>query len=461
MKKEEIFNQIEELRETCEEISSFLWHHPEQSGTERVSSKYCQEILEQEGFHIWDQEAVPHAFCAEFGEGAPVIALLCEFDALPGLSQVVGAVKKEVTEGGPGHGCGHNLLGAGAITSAIAVKRYLEKEKVPGTIRLYGCPEEELLAGKVKMVYHHMFDHCDLALSWHPMSANMVYEEAYLASASARFYFDGVSSHAGFAPQNGRSALDAVELMSVGCNYLREHVIDRTRIHYTTDSGGYAPNIVPPHASAWYFVRAPHMADVKETLARIEKVAQGAAMMTETQVKIKVESGCCEMKKNTAFADLTYENMKEAGDIVLTEEEKEFASELSKTLNPEVLSKDQALYETTESVATDLKPRDFEKIVPLSASTDGGDVSYLMPMNLFTTSCFPVGVAPHTWQACAAAGSSMGAKGALHAAKIMAGIALDLFQKPEEIEQIKQEFNQHKESYAPMYFPVQECSTND
>lgn len=202
-----------------------------------------------------------------------------------GLSQKVSETKEEVTEGAPGHGCGHNLLGSAAATAAIAVKRFLENEGMEGTIRFYGCPEEEMLSGKVKMAYYHMFDDCDMAISWHPMSTNMVYDNGYLASASAHFEFKGRSSHAAFAPEVGRSALDAVELMNVGVNYLREHVTSKARIHYTTDSGGFAPNIVPPRAGSWYFVRAPYISDVKEILERVRKIAEGACLMTETSMK--------------------------------------------------------------------------------------------------------------------------------------------------------------------------------
>lgn len=213
------------------------------------------------------------------------------------------------------------------------IKRFLEQEGIPGTLRFYGCPEEELLSGKVKMAYYHMFDGCDMALSWHPMSANMIYDEGYLASASAKFYFKGKTSHAAFAPERGRSALDAVELMSVGANYLREHVVDKARIHYTTDSGGFSPNIVPDKASAWYFTRAPHISDVKDILRRLTLVAKGAAMMTETEVETKIEYGCCDMVSEKSFADLTWKNLQEVGTPTYTEEEMEFARQLQATVD--------------------------------------------------------------------------------------------------------------------------------
>ena len=295
MIKQDVYDEVQGLEPLCQEICHTLWNHPELSGNERESANFLRKILSEEGFTIENNEHLEHAFIAEYGKGKPVIAILGEYDALPGLSQKADIKKEMVSEDGVGHGCGHHMLGAAATTAAIAIKRFLEKGKQKGTVRFYGCPEEELLSGKVKMAYHHMFDGCDAAVSWHPSDTNMAHDQAYLANASAHFYFHGVSSHAAFAPEQGRSALDAVELMSVGANYLREHVIDRTRIHYSTDSGGFAPNIVPDQASAWYFVRAPHMKDVKSTMERLKKVAQGAAMMTETTVDIEMGCGCCEL----------------------------------------------------------------------------------------------------------------------------------------------------------------------
>ena len=262
MSKKEMLADMEALKPLCVNAAEDLWNNPEVGGTEQHSSEMLRELLVKEGFTIVNEPKLPYAFYGEYGSGSPVIAVLGEFDALPGLSQKCQTTKEPVNAGGPGHGCGHNLLGAGAVTGAIAIKRFMEKEGIRGTLRFYGCPEEELLSGKVKMAYYNMFDGCDIALSWHPMSANVSIDAGYLASASIRFFFKGQTSHAAFAPERGRSALDAVELTSVGANYLREHVMDKARIHYTTDSGGLAPNIVPDKASAWYFTRAPHMSDV-------------------------------------------------------------------------------------------------------------------------------------------------------------------------------------------------------
>ena len=452
MEKKDLHLEVKKMESLLQTSCRTIWENPEVGGNEKASADYFRRLLDAEGFHIINEEHLEHAFCAEYGSGKPVIAILGEYDALPGLSQKVTDKKEPVKAGAPGHGCGHNLLGSAAAVGAIAVKRYLEAEGISGTVRFYGCPEEELLCGKVKMAYYHMFDGCDFAISWHPMSANMVYDNGYLASASAHFEFKGRSSHAAFAPELGRSALDAVELMNVGVNYLREHVTSKARIHYTTDSGGFAPNIVPPRAGSWYFVRAPYISDVKEILARVGKVAEGAALMTETQVEMKVDYGCCEMQENHAFGDLAYENLKEAELPVFDEEEMAFANRLLESVSDADKEKAQKLYETEgKPMVWTLNSRNLYEINPLTASSDSGDVSHMMPMCAISTSCWPAGVAPHTWQSAAAAGSSLGEKGALCAAQVIAGIAYDLYNKPEVREDILKEFEEKKDEYTPMY----------
>ena len=455
MTKTELIQEMEKLRPFCTDICRDLWEHPETGGNEKRSSDYMRNLLSEEGFVIVNEEKLPYAFYAEYGSGHPVIAVLGEYDALPGLSQKQSLKKEPIEAGGPGHGCGHNLLGAASATGAVMVKRFLEKEGISGTVRFYGCPEEELLSGKVKMAYYHMFDGCDIALSWHPMSANMVYDAGYLASASIKFRFHGKTSHAAFAPERGRSALDAVEIMSVGANYLREHVPDFTRIHYTTDSGGFSPNIVPDKAGAWYYVRAPHIADVKDVLRRLTLCAEGAATMTETTVDTKIEYGCCDMQGEIGFGDLTWENLKAVPTPVYTEEELSFANKLQDTVDPAIKALDERKYEAGgKALSEGVVSRMAWHNAPLTASSDSGDVSQLMPMNLFTAVCWPVGVAPHTWQSCASAGSSIGQKGAFYAAEVIAATAYDLLTKPELVSEFKEEMKaQNREPYAPMYEP--------
>ncbi len=452
MDKKSIYSEVQDLEPVCMDICRTVWENPEQSGSEQKCPAYLADLLREEGFRITVDENVPNAFIAEYGSSRPCIAIIGEYDALPGLSQKAGCTAREaVTEGGPGHGCGHNLLGAGAATAAIAVRRFLEKSGNAGTVRFYGCPEEELLQGKVKMAYYHMFDGCDAAITWHPGVANMAHDRAYLANVSAHYYFTGKSSHAAFAPELGRSALDAVELMSVGANYLREHVIDFTRIHYTTDSGGFAPNIVPSQASAWYYIRAPHQEDVQSTLKRLNKVAQGAALMTETDVRIEEGTSCSEFVENTSFADIAYENLTEAPRPSYTKAELDFARKLQGTLDPASLTAARDQY-GIDLMADGVSPRGLWESCEMKSSSDSGDLSRMMPSCVFTTACWPVGVAYHTWQVTAAGGTSLGSKGALYAAMAAAGIAYDLLTEPDKLERITEEFHQrNSEEYIPLY----------
>lgn len=452
MIKQVIYDEVQGLSPVCQRISRQLWKNPEVGGMEKKSADYLRGVFRRAGFTIVDGKSLPHSFYAEYGSGAPLIAVLGEYDALPGLSQQPVPEKAPVTEGGPGHGCGHNLIGAASATATLAIRRYLEKSGMSGTVRFYGCPQEELLDGKVRMIAEGMFDNCDVALSWHPMDANMVHDRAYLANTGMKFFFSGRTSHAAFAPERGRSALDAVELMSVGCNYLREHVVDRTRIHYTTNSGGFAPNIVPDQASAWYFIRAPHISDVLDTTRRVELVARGAAMMTETEVRVEHGCACCEFKENNTFGDLTYANLIEADGPKYTQEELDFAATLQATVDSNVVLKGQRLYDRSGDAAfTGVGGRNLWRSCEMTASSDTGDVSFLIPTGLFTAACWPIGCAPHTWQATAAGGMSIGEKGALYAAKVLAGTAYDLLHKPELLVKIQQEFNDRDTGdYRPM-----------
>ena len=450
--KNHIYLEVEGLANINQDVCTYLWENPEVGGTETKSAAYMRKLMSDNGFKVTNHEKMEYAFVAEYGSGHPVIAVLGEYDALPGLSQKCDVTEKEpVVAGAPGHGCGHNLIGSASATAAIALKNIMEKENLAGTIRFYGCPEEELLSGKVKMAYYKMFDGCDLALSWHPASSNIVMDGSYLACAYAKFYFTGTTSHAAFAPHLGRSALDAMELMNVGVNYLREHVISDARIHYATDSCGFPPNIVPGKAVNWYCIRAPKMTDVKSILDRIIKVAKGAAMMTETDVDVKIEHGCCEMLPNKKFADLTYDVMKEVPMPTYTAEELEYAAKLQTAINPAAVKVENETYGCTDALHTVLAPRELAKTQKISASSDSGDVSYIMPMNLFTAVCWPFGIAPHTWQASAAAGSSVGAKGALYAAKVLAGVGYELLTNPAKAEEIIQEYKDLNIDYTPMY----------
>lgn len=444
MKKQEWFRQVEQYDRTIQDMSLQLWEHPEVSGEEKFASALFRKVLEENGFRITDAPDMPYAFMAEYGQGSPVIALLGEYDALPNSSQAVSAQKEEVAAGGAGHGCGHNLLGTAALAAALAAKDKMDAAQMTGTIRFYGCPEEETLIGKVKMIKAGMFEGCDAALSWHPMSANQVFESCYLANNSIKFKFYGVASHAGFAPHLGRSALDAVELMNVGANYLREHIIDQARVHYTTNSAGYPPNIVHPYADVWYYVRAPHRSDVNEITERLTNVAKGAALMAGVTMEVEKISGTHEYLGVPSMTALTYRNLQEVGAPKFGETEMAFAKELQGTLTETQISNDLRNMGLTRAenpvMHEEICSMEVNKMASLNASSDSGDVSQIMPMSLLTTACWPVGAPAHSWQATASAGHSLAHTGAMTAAKVMVGMIYDMLTEPELVANMKEEF---------------------
>ena len=295
-------------------IADAIWDFAELGFQETRSAKMQADYLEAQGFQVtMGAGGIPTAFVAEWGEGRPYIGFLGEYDALAGVSQEVSAERKPRVEGGPGHGCGHNLLGTAAMGAAVALKEVLEKRKLPGTVRYYGCPAEELLAGKVYMARENLFSDLDVAITWHPGSMNTVRLGSGTGLSSAKFQFFGKTAHAAGDPHSGRSALDAVELMNVGANYLREHVIKDATIHYVITSGGGQPNVVPAFAEVWYFVRAPRRAQVEEIYERLVNVARGAALMTETAFEIDFLTGCYEVLLNEVLADVMWDCLQQVG----------------------------------------------------------------------------------------------------------------------------------------------------
>lgn len=448
MNKSDVLKYLNNISKEVKEISLKIWNNPEISGKEKDSANLFREILKSHDFTIKEIEGMEHGFVAEYGSGSPVIAVLGEYDALPGLSQSLDTKFNPVETNGPGHGCGHNLLGSAALGSVLAVKKYLEETKTSGTIRFFGCPEEETLIGKVKMIKAGAFEGCDLALSWHPMNANTAIENAFLSNNSIKFKFHGISAHAAQSPESGRSALDAVELMNVGANYLREHVVDSARIHYTITNAGGAPNIVPKEAESWYFVRAPRRKDVEEITERLFKVAKGAAMMTETTVDFEVIGGCYEMLPNKVLFDLTHKNMLEIGVPSYTEEELDFAKTIQESLDPNMVEGEVKKYiDSDDKVYLHQEILEKEKVnsVSVAGSSDSGDVSWIMPMSLFLTATWPLGVPAHSWQATSSSGSSIGLKGMIYAAEIFSGMMYDLLNDSSLVEDAKAEFNKRTE----------------
>jgi aminobenzoyl-glutamate utilization protein B len=323
---QEIIQWLDENQAVFTDMSDQIWQTPEIAYQEFKSSRLQADYLEKEGFSItWEVGGLNTAFVAEWGAGKPVLGFIGEYDALPGLSQKLQPTKEAIEEGGHGHGCGHNLLGTGAVAGAVAVQKWLQTTGKPGTVRYYGCPAEEKGSGKVFMARAGAFDDLDAALNFHPAYINMADKGSAVGVNAIYYRFFGRTAHAGMAPDEGRSALDAVELMNVGVNYLREHVKDDVRIHYIITEGGKAPNIVPEEAEVYYLIRAAKPDYLSQVVERVRKVAEGAAMMTETRVEIISEAGCSPVLSNHYLSDLQYQAMELIGSIQFTQEEIKFA----------------------------------------------------------------------------------------------------------------------------------------
>lgn len=446
MNKKDIFNIMDENESNYNDMAKKIWQNPETAMNEKYASKLQSDFLIAEGFDVtYNIGNIETAFVAEYGEGKPIIGILGEFDALPGLSQKITIEKMPIVKDGPGHGCGHNLLGTAGVKAAVTILKWIKDEKIKGTIRYYGCPAEETLNGKVIMAKYGTFNDLDAALTWHPMNVTGVWRASALAMNSMKFKFYGKAAHAAAQPDAGRSALDAVELMNVGANYLREHVIDQARIHYTITNGGVAPNIVPSKAESWYYVRAPKRYQVEEIVERLYRIADGAAMMTDTKVEKETIAGCYDFLSNDVLSDLFYKNMMKVGNINNSEEDLNFAKQLQDTVDqtqklntlkgqcaPENLKNEvihQGIIEDLGSNST------------VAGSTDVGDVSWIVPTAQFLTAAWPIGIAAHSWQSTVASGSDMGINAMNFAAKVLTGTCIDIFLNPQEIVSLaKKEF---------------------
>lgn len=442
MSKQDILAWMDNNEAAFTEMAKQIWQNPEVGYTESFASSLQAEAMEKEGFRVTRNVGeVSTAFVAEYGKGKPIIGIMGEFDALPGLSQQLDFNENPVVEGGPGHGCGHNLLGTAGVEAAIALKQIMVSEGLSGTIRYYGCPAEELLSGKTYIARAGAFNDLDSVLTWHPGGMNMTANFRSQALTAVEFYFSGRTAHAGAAPHLGRSALDAVELTNVGANYLREHVPDGSRIHYTITNGGLAPNIVPDKASVYYFLRGKNRAEVDHLYERLIKIAQGAAMMTETSVDWGIKAGCYDTLPNVALNDLMYEQFALIDPLSFTEEEQRFAEKLRGSVDPAVLEAGSKMFPVSDILPTDsINPKHLLGFT-FGGSSDIGDASWITPMGQIMTTCSPAGIQAHTWQATAAFGSSIGMKGMHYAAKAMALSAYDLLLNTDGIlEKARQEF---------------------
>jgi len=417
------------------DVAHQIWGFAELGYQETKSSALLQSELGKAGFKVNAGIAgMPTAFTAEYGSGKPVIAIIGEFDALPGLSQDATPEQKALIPGGAGHGCGHHLFGTAAIASAIAVKEWMIANKIAGTLRFYGTPAEEGGSGKVYMVRDGLFDDVDVAVTWHPGDRNEVTGTSSLANISGKFRFHGVSAHAAAAPEQGRSALDAVEIMDVMTNFLREHIPQESRIHYVITNGGRAPNVVPDLAEVYYTVRHPDMKVVDDIWERVINNAKGAALGTGTTYDLTIISSVYALLINQTLAKVQQRALERVGGFTYTAEENAFASKLQKTLFNSVVP-----LETTAKVY----PLDLTSPVG-GGSTDVGDVSWRVPTVQLNAATWVPGTPAHSWQAVAAGGMSIGAKGMVVAAKTMALTAAELFTSPSTIRLARAEFDQQR-----------------
>ncbi|MEA4919615.1 MAG: amidohydrolase [Clostridiaceae bacterium] len=451
-----IYNEIDKEEKKLVELAQKMWENPETAYNEVNACKWMAEVLKGYGFEVEvGYVGLPTAIKATWGKGHPVIGILGEYDALPGMSQKVKTEKDPVVLGAPGQGCGHNLLGVSSLGAVIGMKAELEAKGLEGTVVYYGCPAEEVLTGKAFMARNGAFRDIDLALSWHGSSMNTLTDGTMTGLNSAIFHFKGRTAHAGGDPHNGRSALDAAELMSVGANYLREHVTSDVRIHYVYKEAGTAPNIVPDKASVWYYVRAMSREAIEDTYERLVKVAKGAAMMTETEMKIEFLGGCYNTLNNKVVLDAVHQAMNEVELPKWTKEELAFADALNKQSPMYDKMKAAGMLDgaAIHSGVTEIEHTDGY------GSTDVGDVMHIVPCAQVMTACWNLAAPGHSWQITACSGMSIGQKGMLYGAKVMAAASAKFYEDPALLEKAKAEFNKvmNGRSYKcpiPMDIPI-------
>jgi aminobenzoyl-glutamate utilization protein B len=421
---------------TWQRINRNIWSYAETGLEETRSAQELMTVLKENGFTVEAGVAgMPTAFVASYGSGRPIVGILAEYDALPGLSQDASPERKERAGAGAGHGCGHSVFGTASTAAAIAAKRAIESGAARGTIRLYGTPAEETGIGKTYMLREGLFKDADAILSWHAGDTTTPAYNYTKANVSVKFRFAGLPAHASASPHQGRSALDAVELMNVGVNYMREHVKEDTRIHYVVTNGGGQPNVVPPSAEVWYYLRADKHADVEEYFTWLREIAEGAARMTRTKLEtVQVDADMHEVLPNRALALAIHRNLEQVGPPKFTDEEKAFARQ---TQAPLGRTFDRALSEVVEPM-----PQMPGQGV---ASTDVGDISWFVPVGQLTAATHTFGAPGHSWQVVACTGTSIGEKGMMVAAKALAATAIDLFTTPSLVEQARADFKSIRE----------------
>lgn len=443
MNQHPIWNHVETHEPRLRALSDAVWATPETCyGETRSVATHIAE-LEHHGFAVTREAGgIPTAVVGEAGEGGPVIAFLGEYDALAGLSQKADVAEPAPLEAGAnGHGCGHNMLGAAAMLAAIALRDWLVETGTPGRVRYYGCPAEEGGSAKSFMVKEGLFEDVDIAITWHPGSIATVLRGSSLAAARVDFEFTGRASHAAASPHLGRSALDAVELMNVGVNYLREHMSDQARIHYAyIDAGGISPNVVQANAKVRYVVREPNAPDMMALIARVEKVAQGAALMTETEVTSRLVTVSSDLVPNGPLCDAMQKNLDALGPPAFTDTDRAYAARMQATLEPSDIAASYAMAgvrQTGEKVLGDFIVSEDAPVVDIPGSTDVGDVSWVVPTVQLWGANYAIGTPYHSWQMVAQGKSAPALRGMTHAAMIMAATGADALSDADLIRRAK------------------------
>ncbi len=458
--KQEIIAEVNSRAAGGAALADEIWSYAELGYEEHRTVAAQIAWLEAEGFRIRrDIDGIDTAFWAEAGEGGPLIGILGEFDALANMSQVAGALVEEMAEDGrPGHGCGHHLLGTGSMLAAAAVHAVLKRHGIPGRVRYYGCPAEEGGSGKVFMARAGAFDDLDVCFSWHANSVFAMHASETLAIRTADFHFRGRASHAAVSPHLGRSALDAVELMNVGVNYMREHMLPEARVHYALlDGGGRAANVVQANAVVSYTIRAPEMSDAEELFDRIRRIAEGAAMMSETQVEVTPRSGVHNVLTNSTLEKALFRNITEVvGPVRYSNEEISIASQYRDTIGENDIRHACKVFAKGEDITTPL----HEGIVPFDGtptrvpvSTDAGDVSWIVPLARCFGPCYAVGTPFHSWQMVAQGKLSYAHKGMFAAAQAIAASVIDVLEQPGLIAEARAELDRKRRGRA-WVFPM-------
>jgi aminobenzoyl-glutamate utilization protein B len=431
--KDDVLEYLNRNAADYADIASQIWNHAELGYLETKSSGLLKSRLASAGFEITAGVAgIPTAFVATYGEGEPVIGILAEFDALPGISQGASSTRQILEDKPDGHACGHHLFGTGSTAAAIAVKHWMETNNIKGTIKLFGTPAEEGGSGKVYMVRAGLFDDVDTVVHWHPSDRNAANPSASLANKSARFKYKGISSHAAAAPERGRSALDGVEAMNMMINMMREHVPMETRIHYVITKGGEAPNVVPDDAEVYYYVRHPNAEVLKGLWNRVVTVADAAALGTGTTVEVEVMHGNHSLLPNASLAEVMHANLSRVGGYTYTEEEQKFAESISQSLG---------LEQSQLGLESRVLPL---KMTSSKGSTDVGDVSWVVPTTGLRTATWVPGTSAHSWQAIAAGGTSIGARGMQVAAQTLALTVMDLLANESLVAKARMEFDERR-----------------